>query len=178
VHRLKCLKELIFNRSKQLFQIVVNHAFYGVSSFNCKRTCPKDLKQLDLWDNERNSAGRIIGGMKRRLMISRCIMHEPRMLNTVDDLGSAVDIEVRRSMWTFLKKSRGGYWPLFWLTHYLKKPKCYVEYRIIRQGQLLKTPVWKATSDLKTVETYVRSCTGAEPNNIEGFENASNMTKR
>ena len=85
-------------------QIVLNQAgYYGVTRATAKERAKKYLTQLDLWEKRDARARELSGGMKRRLMIARALMHEPRLL-ILDEPTAGVDIEIRRSMWTFLKE--------------------------------------------------------------------------
>ncbi|MCV6021607.1 ATP-binding cassette domain-containing protein, partial [Escherichia coli] len=76
---------------------------YGVSKVLAKERAEKYLKKLDLWEKRQERARNLSGGMKRRLMIARALMHEPQLL-ILDEPTAGVDIELRRSMWGFLKE--------------------------------------------------------------------------
>jgi ABC-2 type transport system ATP-binding protein len=169
-------QEFNFNQFETLFQIVVNQAgYYGVPRSIAKQRAEKYLKQLDLWD-KRNSAGReLSGGMKRRLMIARALMHEPRML-ILDEPTAGVDIEVRRSMWTFLKKINEEGITIILTTHYLEEAEMLCRnIAIIDQGQIVKNTSMKALLATLNIETYVFDlASGANQINIEGFETRAN----
>src|SRR5882762_8148334 len=95
-------QEMNFNMFESVFTIVVNQAgFYGIARSLAKQRAEKYLKQLQLWDRRNSIARSLSGGMKRRLMIARALMHEPRLL-ILDEPTAGVDIEIRRSMWEFL----------------------------------------------------------------------------
>jgi ABC-2 type transport system ATP-binding protein len=169
-------QEFNFNQFETLFQIVVNQAgYYGVPRSIAKVRAEKYLKQLDLWD-KRNSAGReLSGGMKRRLMIARALMHEPRML-ILDEPTAGVDIEVRRSMWTFLKKINEEGITIILTTHYLEEAEMLCRnIAIIDKGQIVKNTSMKALLATLNVETYVFDlASGANQISIEGFETRAN----
>jgi ABC-2 type transport system ATP-binding protein len=169
-------QEFNFNQFETLFQIVVNQAgYYGVPRSIAKQRAEKYLKQLDLWD-KRNSAGReLSGGMKRRLMIARALMHEPRML-ILDEPTAGVDIEVRRSMWTFLKKINEEGITIILTTHYLEEAEMLCRnIAIIDKGEIVKNTSMKALLATLNVETYVFDlASGAKQINIEGFETRAN----
>jgi ABC-2 type transport system ATP-binding protein len=169
-------QEFNFNQFETLFQIVVNQAgYYGVPRSIAKERAEKYLKQLDLWD-KRNSAGReLSGGMKRRLMIARALMHEPRML-ILDEPTAGVDIEVRRSMWTFLKKINEEGITIILTTHYLEEAEMLCRnIAIIDEGQIVKNTSMKALLATLNVETYVFDiASGANQISIEGFETRAN----
>lgn len=169
-------QEFNFNQFETLFQIVVNQAgYYGVPRSVAKERAEKYLKQLDLWD-KRNSAGReLSGGMKRRLMIARALMHEPRML-ILDEPTAGVDIEVRRSMWTFLKKINEQGITIILTTHYLEEAEMLCRnIAIIDKGKIVKNTSMKALLATLNVETFVFDiASGAEKISIEGFESRAN----
>ena len=114
-------QEFNFNQFETLLQIVVNQAgYYGVPRDVAKQRAEKYLKQLDLWEKRNSSARELSGGMKRRLMIARALMHEPKML-ILDEPTAGVDIEIRRSMWTFLKEINEQGITIILTTHYLEE---------------------------------------------------------
>jgi ABC-2 type transport system ATP-binding protein len=96
-------QEINFNHVRDRFTIVVNQAgFYGIRDRSPKQRAETYLKQLQLWDRRNSIARGLSGGMKRRLMIARALMHEPKLL-ILDEPTAGVDIEMRRSMWEFLR---------------------------------------------------------------------------
>src|SRR5471032_2521727 len=96
-------QEINFNMFETLFTIVVNQAgFYGIPRPLARQRAEKYLKQLQLWERRHSIARSLSGGMKRRLMIARALMHEPKLL-ILDEPTAGVDIEIRRSMWEFLR---------------------------------------------------------------------------
>jgi ABC-2 type transport system ATP-binding protein len=114
-------QEFNFNQFETLLTILVNQAgYYGVERPLAFKRAEKYLKQLDLWE-KRNDAGRMLsGGMKRRLMIARALMHEPQML-ILDEPTAGVDIELRRSMWEFLRELNEQGITIILTTHYLEE---------------------------------------------------------
>jgi ABC-2 type transport system ATP-binding protein len=114
-------QEMNFNMFETPFTIVVNQAgFYGIPRPVAKARAEQYLKQLQLWD-KRNSISRgLSGGMKRRLMIARALMHEPRLL-ILDEPTAGVDIEIRRSMWDFLREINERGTTIILTTHYLEE---------------------------------------------------------
>ncbi|NQZ21589.1 MAG: ABC transporter ATP-binding protein [Colwellia sp.] len=114
-------QEFNFNQFETLLTILVNQAgYYGVERPLAFQRAEKYLKQLDLWE-KRNDAGRMLsGGMKRRLMIARALMHEPQML-ILDEPTAGVDIELRRSMWEFLRELNQQGITIILTTHYLEE---------------------------------------------------------
>src|ERR1700685_2316746 len=114
-------QEINFNMFESLFTIVVNQAgFYGIPRRLAKQRAEKYLKQLQLWDRRNSVARSLSGGMKRRLMIARALMHEPRLL-ILDEPTAGVDIEIRRTMWEFLRDINGRGIAIILTTHYLEE---------------------------------------------------------
>src|SRR6202020_1708441 len=114
-------QEINFNLFETLFTIVVNQAgFYGIPRRLAKLRAEKYLKQLQLWDRRNSIARSLSGGMKRRLMIARALMHEPRLL-ILDEPTAGVDIEIRRSMWEFLRDINVQGTTIILTTHYLEE---------------------------------------------------------
>jgi ABC-2 type transport system ATP-binding protein len=114
-------QELNFNQFESPLTIVINQAgFYGIPRPVARVRAEKYLKQLQLWDKRNGMARALSGGMKRRLMIARALMHEPRLL-VLDEPTAGVDIEIRRSMWDFLNDINGRGTTIILTTHYLEE---------------------------------------------------------
>ncbi len=114
-------QEVNFNMFESVLTIVVNQAgFYGIARPLAKQRAEKYLKQLQLWERRHSIARSLSGGMKRRLMIARALMHEPRLL-ILDEPTAGVDIEIRRSMWEFLRDINERGTTIILTTHYLEE---------------------------------------------------------
>jgi ABC-2 type transport system ATP-binding protein len=114
-------QEMNFNMFETPLTIVVNQAgFYGIPRAVARERAERYLKQLQLWDKRNGIARALSGGMKRRLMIARALMHEPRLL-ILDEPTAGVDIEIRRSMWEFLKEINARGTTIILTTHYLEE---------------------------------------------------------
>jgi ABC-2 type transport system ATP-binding protein len=114
-------QEINFNMFESLYTIVVNQAgFYGIPRSLARRRAEKYLKQLSLWERRHSIARSLSGGMKRRLMIARALMHEPKLL-ILDEPTAGVDIEIRRSMWEFLRDINERGTTIILTTHYLEE---------------------------------------------------------
>jgi len=114
-------QEINFNLFETCFTIVVNQAgFYGIPRPLAKLRAEKYLKQLQLWERRNSIARSLSGGMKRRLMIARALMHEPKLL-ILDEPTAGVDIEIRRSMWEFLRNINDAGTTIILTTHYLEE---------------------------------------------------------
>ena len=114
-------QEFNFNQFETVLQIVVNQAgYYGVPRQVANERAEKYLTQLDLWEKRNARARELSGGMKRRLMIARALMHEPKML-ILDEPTAGVDIEIRRSMWRFLEEINNQGITIILTTHYIEE---------------------------------------------------------
>ena len=114
-------QELNFNQFESVHTIVVNQAgFYGLPRRLARERAEKYLRQLQLWDRRDKAARSLSGGMKRRLMIARALVHEPRLL-ILDEPTAGVDIEIRRSMWDFLREINRTGTTIILTTHYLEE---------------------------------------------------------
>jgi ABC-2 type transport system ATP-binding protein len=114
-------QELNFNMFESPLTIVINQAgFYGIPRAVARERAEKYLKQLQIWDKRNNMSRGLSGGMKRRLMIARALMHEPRLL-ILDEPTAGVDIEIRRSMWDFLREINERGTTIILTTHYLEE---------------------------------------------------------
>lgn len=114
-------QELNFNQFDKVLNIVVNQAgFYGIPRKLAFERAEKYLHKLGLWSKRNEAARELSGGMKRRLMIARALVHEPRML-VLDEPTAGVDIELRRTTWTFLEELNRQGTTIILTTHYLEE---------------------------------------------------------
>jgi ABC-2 type transport system ATP-binding protein len=114
-------QELNMNLFDSLLNIVVNQAgYYGIGRKTALLRAEKYLSELRLWDRRNGSARDLSGGMKRRLMIARALIHEPKLL-ILDEPTAGVDIEIRRSMWDFLRQINKAGTTIILTTHYLEE---------------------------------------------------------
>ncbi len=149
-------QEFNFNQFETLMQIVLNQAgYYGVPRSVARERAEKYLKQLDLWEKRDARARELSGGMKRRLMIARALMHEPKML-ILDEPTAGVDIEIRRSMWQFLQDINQQGITIILTTHYLEEAESLCRnIAIIDKGQIVENTSMKALLAKLNVETFV-----------------------
>ncbi|MDO6445160.1 ABC transporter ATP-binding protein [Colwellia sp. 1_MG-2023] len=159
-------QEFNFNQFESLMRILVNQAgYYGVERSVAHERAEKYLKQLDLWDKRNDAARMLSGGMKRRLMIARALMHEPKML-ILDEPTAGVDIELRRSMWDFLRELNSQGITIILTTHYLEEAEMLCRnIAIIDSGIIVENTDMKSLLAKLDVETIVLdlSIGGAEP---------------
>lgn len=114
-------QEFNFNQFETVAQIVTNQAgFYGIDRTTARERAEKYLRELDLWGKRDAPSRQLSGGMKRRLMIARALVHEPRLL-ILDEPTAGVDIELRRSMWEFLRRMNERGTTIILTTHYLEE---------------------------------------------------------
>ncbi len=166
-------QEFNFNQFETVLQIVVNQAgYYGVPRQVANERAEKYLTQLDLWEKRNARARELSGGMKRRLMIARALMHEPKML-ILDEPTAGVDIEIRRSMWRFLEEINNQGITIILTTHYLEEAEMLCRnIAIIDKGQIVENTSMKALLSKLNMETFVLDVQGETRQlKLEGFEN-------
>jgi len=114
-------QEINFNQFESVETILINQAgYYGLPRHIARQRAEIYLKQLQLWDKRKAIARTLSGGMKRRLMIARALVHEPRLL-ILDEPTAGVDIEIRRTMWQFLRDTNERGVTIILTTHYLEE---------------------------------------------------------
>ncbi|MGX7417856.1 ABC transporter ATP-binding protein [Carnobacterium gallinarum] len=149
-------QEFNFNPFETVEQIVVNQAgYYGVSHKEALKRSEKYLKQSDLWEKRNVRARMLSGGMKRRLMIARALMHEPRLL-ILDEPTAGVDIELRREMWTFLRELNENGTTIILTTHYLEEAEMLCRnIGIIQSGEVIENTSMKTLLSKLQFETFI-----------------------
>lgn len=149
-------QEFNFNQFETVLQIVVNQAgYYGVPKAVALERAQKYLTQLDLWEKRNSQSRTLSGGMKRRLMIARALMHEPKLL-ILDEPTAGVDIELRRSMWEFLKQINQQGVTIILTTHYLEEAEMLCRnIGIIDKGVLVECTSMKALLSKLNLETFI-----------------------
>jgi len=165
-------QEFNFNQFETVLQIVLNQAgYYGVPRSVAKERAKKYLAQLDLWEKRDARARELSGGMKRRLMIARALMHEPRLL-ILDEPTAGVDIEIRRSMWTFLKEINEQGISIILTTHYLEEAEMLCRnIAIINKGQIVENTSMKSLLAKLSIETFVLDIAqSTQAPTLSGFE--------
>lgn len=132
-------QEVNLNQFDRILNIVVNQAgFYGMPASVARHRAKVVLEQLKLWDKRDDIARNLSGGMKRRLMIARALIHEPRLL-ILDEPTAGVDIEVRRSMWQFLRELNESGTTIILTTHYLEEAENLCRHvAIIDEGRVVQ----------------------------------------
>jgi ABC-2 type transport system ATP-binding protein len=154
-------QEFNFNLFLPVFEVVVNQAgYYGIPRREAKVRAEKYLRQLDLWERRHTQARQLSGGLKRRLMIARALVHEPRLL-ILDEPTAGVDIEIRRSMWTFLRELNRRGTTIILTTHYLEEAESLCRnIAIINHGQIAEWADMGALLNRLHTETFVLNLKG------------------
>lgn len=166
-------QEFNFNQFEKVFDIVVTQAgFYGIPKALAKERAEKYLRQLGLWDKRDTQSRSLSGGMKRRLMIARALVHEPELL-ILDEPTAGVDIELRRSMWDFLIQLNEAGKTIILTTHYLEEAESLCRnIAIIDQGRIVENTSMRALLQQLQMETFVLDLAkpAAQTPQLEGFE--------
>tara|TARA_R110000796_G_scaffold252608_1_gene388668 strand:- start:9667 stop:10599 length:933 start_codon:yes stop_codon:yes gene_type:complete len=155
-------QEFNFSQFEKTMDILVNQAgYYGIALSDAKVRAERYLKRLGLWDKRNEPSRMLSGGMKRRLMIARALIHEPKLL-ILDEPTAGVDIEIRRSMWQFLQEINAQGVTIVLTTHYLEEAEQLCKnIAIIDQGQIIhNTSMRKLLMELHT-ETFLLDCQGS-----------------
>jgi ABC-2 type transport system ATP-binding protein len=149
-------QELNFNQFEKPFDICVNEAgFYGIPRKIAAQRAEKYLKELRLWDKAQHQARMLSGGMKRRLMIARAMMNEPKLL-ILDEPTAGVDIEIRRSMWQFVSGINAAGTTVILTTHYLEEAEQLCRnIAIIDHGTIVENTTMKRLLATLDVEAFI-----------------------
>jgi ABC-2 type transport system ATP-binding protein len=156
----KCIgivpQEFNFNQFEKVFDIVANQGgYFGLPRALCEERAEKYLRQLSLWDKRDEISRSLSGGMKRRLMIARALVHEPKLL-ILDEPTAGVDIELRRSMWKFLTKINAQGTTIILTTHYLEEAESLCRnIAIIDGGEIIESTSMKSLLQRLDKETLI-----------------------
>ncbi len=155
-------QELNMNLFESVLNTVVNQAgYYGIERGLAMQRAEKYLTELRLWDRRFEIARNLSGGMKRRLMIARALIHEPKLL-ILDEPTAGVDIEIRRSMWEFLRRTNEAGTTIILTTHYLEEAETLCRHvAIIDGGQIIEDA--KMTTVLRKLQREVFVLSLSEP---------------
>jgi len=149
-------QELNFNQFEKPLEIIVNQAgYYGINRKVAHERAEKYLRQLQLWDKHDKISRLLSGGMKRRLMIARAMVNEPRLL-ILDEPTAGVDIEIRRSMWEFIRQINASGTTVILTTHYLEEAEELCRnIAIIDRGEIIQNSDMKSLLSSLDIETFV-----------------------
>jgi ABC-2 type transport system ATP-binding protein len=154
-------QEFNFNLFLPVEEVLLNQAgYYGVPRREAKVRAERYLRQLDLWGRRDTEMRRLSGGMKRRAMIARALVHEPRLL-ILDEPTAGVDIEIRRSMWAFLRGLNASGTTIILTTHYLEEAESLCRnIAIIDHGRIVERSSIGALLGKLQTETFVLNLKG------------------
>ncbi len=166
-------QEVNLNLWESVHNIVLNQAgYYGLGRRLARERSEKYLRELRLWDRRKDTARSLSGGMKRRLMIARALVHEPRLL-ILDEPTAGVDIEIRRSMWEFLQRINADGTTIILTTHYLEEAESLCRrVAIIDEGRIIEDARMSEVLRKLHREVFVLTVSGGarEVVALDGFE--------
>lgn len=163
-------QEFNFNQFEKVIDVLLNQAgFYGVTRAVALERAEFWLKKLELWEKRTALTRELSGGMKRRVMIARALMHNPKLL-ILDEPTAGVDIELRRSLWDFLRELNQQGTTIILTTHYLEEAETLCRnIGIIQQGRLVENTSMKALLAKLETETFVLDIAQKRPLAIEHY---------
>ena len=165
-------QEFNFNQFEKGLDIVINQAgYYGLAPGLARERAEKYLRELGLWEQRDIPARMLSGGMKRRLMIARSLVHEPQLL-ILDEPSAGVDIEMRRSMWDFLRRINAQGTTIILTTHYLEEAEALCRHiAIINHGRIVENTSMKELLRQLDREVFILDCLEELPDTItiDGF---------
>ena len=149
-------QEFNFNVFEKVENIILQQAgYYGIDSTLAKKRTEKYLKKLELWDKRMEAGRNLSGGMKRRLMIARAMVHEPKLL-VLDEPTAGVDVEIRHSMWEFIKEINAKGTTIILTTHYLEEVEALCKnVAIIDKGKILTNTSLKDLLRMLDRQTFI-----------------------
>jgi len=149
-------QEINFNNFEKVMDIVTTQAgFYGIPLKEAKLKTEITLKRLGLWDKRNEQARTLSGGFKRRLMIAKALIHEPKLL-ILDEPTAGVDIELRREMWDFLKEINANGTTIILTTHYLEEAEQLCKnIAIIDHGELIESTSMKDLLSRLDIQSFL-----------------------
>lgn len=167
-------QELNFNMFEKPFDICVNYAgFYGIPRREAQRRAEQVLKEAQLWDKAQVMSRTLSGGMKRRLMIARAMMTQPKLL-ILDEPTAGVDIEIRRGMWKTLREINAAGTTIILTTHYLEEAESLCRnLAIIDRGRIVEQGPMKALLAKLDVEGFLLDVEGTLPETLPQIAGAS-----
>lgn len=163
-------QEFNFNQFEKVIDVLIHQAgFYGVPKKEAYERAEFWLKKLELWEKKEHFTRELSGGMKRRVMIARALMHNPKLL-ILDEPTAGVDIELRRSMWAFLRELNQNGTTIILTTHYLEEAENLCRHiGIIQQGQLIENTTMKGLLAKLETETFLLDLNENRPLVIEDY---------
>lgn len=160
-------QEINFSMFENISDILINQAgYYGISKKIAARRAEHYLKEMGLWEKRHHAAIRLSGGMKRRLLIARALMNEPRLL-ILDEPTAGVDIELRHALWNFLKNLNEQGTTIILTTHYLEEAEQLCKHvAIIDHGEIIEHANMKSLINRLSSQTFVLDTLHALPSTL------------
>jgi ABC-2 type transport system ATP-binding protein len=168
-------QEVNFSLFEKVGDIVMTQAgYYGLPRKIAAQRCEKYLRKLGLWEKRNERSRTLSGGMKRRLMIARALVHEPRLL-ILDEPTAGVDIELRRSMWEFLTEINNNGTTIILTTHYLEEAEQLCRnIAIIDEGKIVENTCMRKLLNELDSQVYILETTSQIPSGFDlNLDNAS-----
>ena len=161
-------QEVNFNQFETVYQVLSHQAgYYGLSSKEVIENTNYYLKSLGLWDKRNDQGRNLSGGMKRRLMVAKALVNKPDLL-ILDEPSAGVDIELRRSLWDFLKEINEKGTTIILTTHYLEEAeKLCKNISIIDKGSIIKTSSMKSLLNELEIQNYLFDLKCAIPTDLD-----------
>lgn len=149
-------QEINFNPFEKIFDVLVNQAgFYGIPTHIAEPRAEHYLKRMEIWDKHNQAVMRLSGGMKRRLMIARALMNEPKLL-ILDEPTAGVDVELRHKLWEFLSELNAKGTTIILTTHYLEEAeRLCKDLAIIDHGEIIERSDMKSLINRLHVQTII-----------------------
>ncbi|MDA8561954.1 ABC transporter ATP-binding protein, partial [Gammaproteobacteria bacterium] len=149
-------QEINFHPFEKILNVLINQAgFYGISEKFARKRAEYFLKKMRLWDQKNNSVLKLSGGMKRRLMIARALINDPKLL-ILDEPTAGVDIEIRYSVWSFLSELNNNGTTIILTTHYLEEAEQLCKnIAIIDHGQIIEKSNMKSMLNQLHIQTII-----------------------
>lgn len=159
-------QEFNFNPFEPLEEILVNQAgYYGIPRVEAKQSAKVLLKKMQLWDRRLDMAKSLSGGMKRRLMLARALVHQPKIL-ILDEPTAGVDVEIRRSMWAYLEELNQAGMTIILTTHYLEEAESLCKnIAILNEGKVVEQTSMKALLARVSQQTLILESVKILPKN-------------
>ncbi|WP_428087933.1 ABC transporter ATP-binding protein [Candidatus Thioglobus sp.] len=160
-------QEFNFNPFEPIEEILINQAgYYGIDRKTAKARAEILLKRMELWDKRLDAAKSLSGGMKRRLMLARALIHQPKIL-ILDEPSAGVDVEIRRSMWAFLKELNAQGMTIILTTHYLEEAESLCRnIAILDKGQVIEKSSMKKLLTKVSTQTLILESVNILPINL------------
>jgi len=165
-------QEFNFNIFEKVIDIVVQQGgYFGVPRKTARKRAEKILKALELWDKRNTTSRELSGGMKRRLLIARALIHEPKLL-ILDEPTAGVDVELRHGMWKYLKELNKSGTTILLTTHYLEEVEQLCKnMAMIREGKVIaQDRVSKLLRSLEKQTYVLEVCDVKKDLKVKGFD--------